>query len=207
MKTPESARNRPRRLPYAQRHAQLLDLAEALFIERGYAAVTMEDIARAAGVTRPIVYSHLESREGAYLACLERVRVDYQAELERYAATATTAREFLRSAAEGFFAILESTPGRWQLMFGGAAVLPGEATKALAAQRFATIEQIRRLLEPMAPDTSADALSALSHSMSGVAERLGHWWLERPDLEHAHLVDYFVDIMWAGLRQHVADDA
>jgi AcrR family transcriptional regulator len=190
-------------MPAADRHEQLLDLAEALFVRQGYAATTMEDLARAAGVTRPVVYNHLRSREAAYLACVERARTSYEGRMLATVDPDASPIEQLRAGADAFFMMLEEDPGRWQLLFGGNAVLPGDATQALAALRFATIEQIRVLLTLASPGASPQRLEACAHVVSGAGERLGHWWLTRPDLDRQVLVDQFVDILWDGLRRNV----
>src|SRR4051794_21479189 len=101
----------PARLPYADRHAQLVDVAEALFIERGYAGVTMEDIAKGAGVTRPIVFTHFETREGAYLACVQRARDAYDSDIRKGVDPQAPARDQLAAGAEVFLAMLEAHPG------------------------------------------------------------------------------------------------
>src|ERR1700742_2592545 len=60
------------RMPRAERRRQLLDLAEELFSERGYAGASMDELARKAGVTKPVVYDIFGFKEGLYLACVER---------------------------------------------------------------------------------------------------------------------------------------
>jgi len=51
-----------RRLPPDQRRALIEDAAARLFAERGYAATKREDIAAAAGVTKPILYRHFDNK-------------------------------------------------------------------------------------------------------------------------------------------------
>lgn len=51
---------------------RILDAAEALFAERGYAATTLRDVAAAVGVRNPSLYNHFESKEALYAAVLER---------------------------------------------------------------------------------------------------------------------------------------
>lgn len=60
------------RLPAAQRKEQLLDTAVALFAEHGYAGATTADLAKAAGVTEPIIYRHFESKKALFIAVIER---------------------------------------------------------------------------------------------------------------------------------------
>ncbi|MCA9310819.1 MAG: helix-turn-helix transcriptional regulator, partial [Phycisphaerales bacterium] len=50
------------RLPAAKRREQLLDTAVVLFAERGYGGATTAELARAAGVTEPIIYRHFKSK-------------------------------------------------------------------------------------------------------------------------------------------------
>ncbi len=62
-----------RRLTAGERRDQLFDVALSLFAERGYAATTMDDIAEAAGVTKPLVYQHFDSKRALYLELMESV--------------------------------------------------------------------------------------------------------------------------------------
>src|SRR3954470_13875803 len=61
-----------RRLPRAEREEQMVDAALALFTERGFDDASMDDIAARVGVTKPMLYSYFGSKEGLYLACIER---------------------------------------------------------------------------------------------------------------------------------------
>lgn len=60
------------RLPAAQRREQLLDVAESLFAQQGYAGATTSQIAKAAGVTEPIIYRHFKSKRDLFVALIER---------------------------------------------------------------------------------------------------------------------------------------
>jgi AcrR family transcriptional regulator len=64
------------RLPRAQRREQIVTAAAAAFLDGGYEKTSMEDVARAAGVTRLIVYRIFESKEALYLAVLTAVLDD-----------------------------------------------------------------------------------------------------------------------------------
>ena len=64
------------RLARPERRDLVLRAGGAEFGRRGYAAARIEDIARAAGVTKPIVYRHFESKKGLYLALLRKHETD-----------------------------------------------------------------------------------------------------------------------------------
>src|SRR3954462_14623649 len=59
------------RVPRAVRERQLVELGEELFAERGFAKASMDELARRAGVTKPVIYELFGSKEGLFRACLE----------------------------------------------------------------------------------------------------------------------------------------
>lgn len=59
------------RMPRAQRRNQLLELATRVFTEKGYQATSMDDIAAAAGVTKPVLYQHFSSKQSLYIEVLD----------------------------------------------------------------------------------------------------------------------------------------
>jgi len=65
-----------KRLPAAERRELILEAAGSLFGERGYSHVTLDEIAAAARVTKPVLYRHFDSKKALYLTLLERHRDD-----------------------------------------------------------------------------------------------------------------------------------
>lgn len=194
---------RRQRVSFDERHLELLDIAEELYAQHGYAAVGIEDIARGAGVTRPTIYRHFQTREQVYLECVARARQVYQQKQVERMAQFADPMDRLRAGADVFFGMLENEPDRWRLVFGGSVVLPGEYTEALAQMRFDTIEQTRLLLHSAMPDAPPDDVEALAHAASGIAERLGHWWLTRPDKTREEVIDRFVAICLNGAAPYL----
>src|SRR5919201_6218561 len=76
--TPSAQRGR-RRLPVGERRELITEAAGRLFGERGYEGTRLDDVAAAAGVTKPILYRHFASKRDLYLALLERHREDLPA--------------------------------------------------------------------------------------------------------------------------------
>ena len=195
-----------RRYSQAVRRELLLDVAVRLFIEHGYAAVTMEDIAREADVSRPIVYNHFQTKEGAYIACVRRAQESYDSELNATIDPTASPREQLVQGGEFFFRVLERDPGRWLLLSGSSSVVPAAYTDELASIRFATIESIAKLLRRAAPKAPKRRIEACAHAVSGVGERLGHWWLANPKMRRRDVVDHYVEILWTGIQPYVDGD-
>ena len=61
------------RLPAIERKEQVLDVALAVFAVKGFHDTSMNDIAEAAGVTKPVVYQHYESKRALFLAIIDHV--------------------------------------------------------------------------------------------------------------------------------------
>lgn len=59
------------RMPRAQRRSQLLQIATRVFTEKGFQSASMDDIAAAAGVTKPVLYQHFDSKETLYVEVLD----------------------------------------------------------------------------------------------------------------------------------------
>ena len=59
------------RLPASKRREQLLDKAAELFAKNGYARATTAQLAKAAGVTEPIIYRHFKSKRDLFVALIE----------------------------------------------------------------------------------------------------------------------------------------
>src|SRR5579875_562971 len=86
-------RRRSRRLGAPERREQLVATAQRLFAERGYRATTMDDIAHAAGVTKPLLYQHFTSKRALYLELVQEVSAELLAALRAAHARATSRRE------------------------------------------------------------------------------------------------------------------
>lgn len=84
------------RLPASQRREQLLDCAADLFAKMGYARATTAQLARAAGVTEPIIYRHFDSKRDLFAALIERTGRETIALWEQHLADARDSAERLR---------------------------------------------------------------------------------------------------------------
>lgn len=84
------------RLPAAKRREQLLDCAAEVFSEFGYARATTSQLARAAGVTEPIIYRHFKSKRDLFVALIRRTGDDTIVQWEEDLADAKNHAERLR---------------------------------------------------------------------------------------------------------------
>ena len=191
------------RLSRDRRAEQLLDVAERLFAEQGFEGTSMEDIARAAGVTRPVVYAHHPTKEDVFLACVGRARRELEDRLDRLrpSGRAVVLAEVIEGGGDVFFEILERDPRRWAVLFSPSTALAGPLGRRLDELRAGTIERIAEVARRFAPDADPDRLGAYAHAISGVGEQLGRWWLTRPDVPPEQVVAYYRDFVLSGLSR------
>jgi AcrR family transcriptional regulator len=83
------------RMPAAERREQLLDVAAQAFSAQGYARATTSQLAKAAGVTEPIIYRHFKSKKNLFIALIARTGERTLAQWERDLASASTPAERL----------------------------------------------------------------------------------------------------------------
>ncbi|MGW4369738.1 TetR/AcrR family transcriptional regulator [Nocardia takedensis] len=193
-----STAQRPKRvrLTAAQREQQLLDVAEALFTEHGYEGVTLEDIARTAGVSRPIVYQHHGSKDGIFLACVRRAREQFEHSIVTGVDTgANDMVSAIRAGGTPYFDLIATNPRRWALLFTSSASLTGELADRLTELRADTIARIADLARPFAPELSHQELTAFAYAVSGIGEQLGRWWLQNLTIPQQRVLDLYCTLI------------
>ncbi|QKW10380.1 TetR/AcrR family transcriptional regulator [Streptomyces sp. NA04227] len=189
------------RMPRPERQRQLLDVAEDLFTTRGFAGTSIEDIARAAGVTRPVVYDLLGDKDAVLLACVARARRDFE---DRFTQAVTAVsdgevEDILRAGGEVFFTMLEADQRRWAVLFSSTTATSGFLAEQLTDLRVATVRKIAELAHEFLPDANEEQVHALAHTISGVGEQLGRWWLREPHIPRERIVDYYLQFIAAGV--------
>lgn len=193
----------PRRLPRAEREQQTLDIAQALFAERGYAAVTMDEVAAAVGVTKPLLYNYFGNKERLYLACLGRTADGLIARLTEAFTAAADPGEGLREALRAFFAFVEADRAQWQVLYDETLPTGGQIAEhidAYRAQATALVGEALRHLDP-APDPAL--LPGMAHALLGAVESLSRWWLRdgAGHLSAADTADAFIALVRPGLAR------
>src|ERR1700683_5347875 len=107
------------RMTRAERREQLLDVTKEIVGEAGFHAVSIEAVARRAGITRPVVYGHFRDLGGLLEAMLARETARAQAQLARILPPASwqgSSREMLLGALRGYLEAVTADPVTWRLV-------------------------------------------------------------------------------------------
>lgn len=188
-----------RRLSAQERRQQLIRVGRKVFATKGFDGTTVEEIARRAKVSKPIVYEHFGGKEGLYAVVVDRSMSELT---ERITGSLRrgTPRQRLEAAALSFMTWVESDPDSFMVLLrdqpssraGGMAGLMhdlADPVSAVFADEFAANGYDRRL----AP--------LYARLLVGMVAFAGEWWLETrrpppPDVVAAHVSA----LAWMGLR-------
>jgi AcrR family transcriptional regulator len=185
------------RVPRAVRGRQLLDLAEALFAERGYAGASMDELARRAGVTKPVVYELFGSKDGLFGACVDRAVELMAAEIAAAVRAETDPEARLRAGGLAFLRFAADNRVAWDIMSMGGS-FAAQAQRVRSSQA----ELIRELMAEMArPGVDERELQVAAHAVNAAYEGVAQWMWAHPDVPIEQVADWVVELLLPGLRR------
>lgn len=151
------------------RRGLLLSAATRLFAERGYAAVTIEDIGAAVGITGPSVYSHFASKQDLLASVITRGEAWLEVELERTLAGTHDAVDALGVLLRSYAEFVSDDSGFIDILVGEVDHLPAsERHRARQIQREYVTEWVALLCEAR-PELDEPAAGVLVHAALTVA--------------------------------------
>ena len=188
-----------RRLPAARRRRQLLDVALRVFAERGFHPTSMNDIADAAGVTKPVLYQHFSSKRALYRELLDDVGAQLLEAITKATAAASGPREQVELGFRAYFRHVDSNRDVFKVLFGGGTRRDEEFAQQVAAVESAIANTIATLIEVEGlPD---ERRRLFAHGIVGLAEGTSrHWFMHEIDAEPDELARQVADLAWRGLR-------
>jgi AcrR family transcriptional regulator len=187
------------RVPRAVRERQLLDLAEELFAERGFQDASMDELARRAGVSKPVIYDIVGSKEELFRRCFERAGEELATVIADAAAGhAGDPHAVLRATAVAFLRFVDEHERTWSVLYaldaGGRTDAHVREIRARQA-RFATA-----VLASMGARMEPARLDAVAYMLNGAFEALAHWRREHPGVDNELAAHWLVEFALPGLE-------
>lgn len=188
----------------AERRQQLLDVARALFAEKGFDGASIEEIAHRAAVSKPVVYEHFGGKEGIYAVVVDR-EMRSLLDLIISALSGGHPREMLEQAACALLDYIDNRTDGFRILVRDSPVASTTGTFSSLLNDIAS--QVEHIFGLQFSARGYDpALAPLySQALVGMVALTGQWWLEvnRPGKEAvaAHLVN----LAWNGLS-HLEHD-
>jgi AcrR family transcriptional regulator len=185
-----------RRLSSADRRSQLIEVGRQTFAELGYERTSVEEIARRAGITKPIVYEHFGGKEGLYAAVVtiecERLITMISEEIgvgtarQRMEAGILAFLRYVRDEPEGFRVLARDAPASREYAYTLSQL--SREVGAIFARQF-----IRAGYDPSSAPVYARGLV-------GMITFVGQWWDEDRELPVEEIASHLAAMAWMGLR-------
>ena len=193
---------RPRekvRMSGQERREQLLDVGRKLFAEKGFDAVTVEEIAAKADVSKPVVYEHFGGKEGLYAVVVDREMNHLLATISD-TLTSGNARVLVEQAALALFDYIDEYPDGFRILVRDSPV--SQQTGSFASLIIEVAAQVEHLLaaEFAAHRINTKLAPMYSQMLVGMVALTGQWWLDVRKPKKDEVVAHLVNLAWSGLE-------
>jgi AcrR family transcriptional regulator len=199
---PTSSRRRKRptrhRMTAAERRDQLIDIARALFAERGFDGTSVEEISTHAEVSKPVVYEHFGGKEGLYAVVVDR-EVRHLLDMMSDALTGGHPRELLEQAALALLDYIDSSSDGFRILVRDSPI--GSSTGSFVSIISDTARRVEHILGDEFKARGFDATYAPMYAqmLVGMVGTTGQWWLDAREPEKSVVAAHLCNLAWNGL--------
>ncbi|MEU6826219.1 TetR/AcrR family transcriptional regulator [Streptomyces atriruber] len=206
-------------MPRAVRERQMLDAAVRTFGQRGYRAASMDEIAELAGVSKPLVYLYLNSKEELFSACIRREAAALVAAVREGASGASGERgasggvgasvpaadRQLWDGLRAFFTHTAERPDGWAVLHSQARTQGEPFAAEVAAMREEIVSFVTSLIAEAARSAHGDPslpdreVAGLAQALVGAAESLAGWANVEGTVSAKEAAATLMNFAWAGL--------
>ncbi|TDZ75459.1 HTH-type transcriptional repressor KstR2 [Mycobacteroides salmoniphilum] len=187
------------RLPRDERRGQLVGSASEIFVDRGYHAAGMDEIAERAGVSKPVLYQHFPSKLELYLEVLHKHADNLVSSVRQALRTTTDNRQRLRAAVMAFFDFVEHDSQGYRLIFENDLVGVPQVSQRVEGAISACTDAVFDLVSH---DSGLDPHHArmVAVGLVGISQVSARYWLdnEKP-ISKDDAVNATVGFAWGGL--------
>jgi AcrR family transcriptional regulator len=186
------------RLSAPARREQILDVALDVFANSGFHGASMNYIAEAAGVTKPVLYQHFDSKRDLYQALIEEVGNRLRTNIDKATAEATDGKSQTELGFRAYFRWVADDHDGFRLLFGSGSRRDDEFNDAI---RMITAESARAVAPLIAVDIDESHRETLAHAIVGLAEGASRRLVGLgQDFDPDAIAAEVSALAWAGLR-------
>jgi AcrR family transcriptional regulator len=174
-----------KRMSASARREQLLDVTKEIVGEQGFHAVSIEAVARGAGITRPVVYEHFGDLAGLLEAMVDREGARALGQLATVLPTrlepGASPREDLLGALRGYLEAVSADPVTWRLVLMPPEGAPPVLRERITAGRDAVVVTLAEVVRPgLGPGTESPDPQLTARTLSAVADEAARLLLTDP---------------------------
>lgn len=186
------------RLTGSERREQLLGVALKVFAHKGFHNSSMNDVADAAGVTKPVLYQHFDSKRALFAAALEAVGEKMIDAIHAATQGAASSREKTTAGMVAYFQWVMDDPDAFMLLFGSGTRRDEEFAAVSARIEKTTAELIAPLIDA---DVDREQQRIIAHALIGMSEGASRHLIQRGTKFDPRTVgEELAALAWAGLR-------
>jgi AcrR family transcriptional regulator len=182
----------------AERREQLIEIARALFAERGFDGTSVEEISSHAEVSKPVVYEHFGGKEGLYAVVVDR-EVRQLLDMMRGALTGGHPRELLEQAALALLDYIDASSDGFRILVRDSPV--GSSTGSFVSIISDVARRVEHILGDEFTTRGFDATYAPMYAqmLVGMVGTTGQWWLDAREPDKAVVAAHLCNLAWNGL--------
>ncbi|MFN8147170.1 MAG: TetR/AcrR family transcriptional regulator [Candidatus Nanopelagicales bacterium] len=192
------ARTERVRMSGRERREQLVDVGRKLFAEKGFEAVTIEEIASKAGVSKPVVYEHFGSKDGLYAVIVDREMNILLGSISD-SLTARAPRALLEQATRALFDYIESREDGFRVLVRDSPVAQNTGNFASLLRDVASQVDERLAKEFDRNSFPAKFAPMYSNMFVGMVALTGQWWLDVRKPKKDEVIAHVVNLAWNGI--------
>jgi AcrR family transcriptional regulator len=189
-----------RRMRAPERRKQLLEVARKVFGRKGYHVVTMDDVAREAGVTKPILYDHFPSKRDLYRDLLEEDLADLKERLREALETSKGNRQRIQGSFQAYFDFVDEEGAGFRLLMQEAVGPEREFREMVFRFRDEVLDQVTEVIVRESRGNLDRAQAAdVALGLVGMAETAAQRNPGGSKEERQRTVDTLVRLAWRGI--------
>ncbi|AWI30351.1 TetR family transcriptional regulator [Streptomyces tirandamycinicus] len=187
------------------REQQMLDAAVQTFGQRGYRPASMDEIAELAGVSKPLVYLYLNSKEDLFTACIRRESAALVAAVRAAVDPGLPADRQLWEGLTAFFRHTNEHPDAWAVLHRQARTHGEPFAAEVAVLRDEIVTFVTGLIGAAAREAhgpgevAAGEAAGLAQALVGAAESLAGWANDTPGVSARQAAATLMNFAWEGL--------
>lgn len=198
-----------KRLSAGERRAAIQSSALEVFAERGYHTTSIDDIARAAGISKALIYEHFASKQQLHADLLEA----QASELYRRIADAVDTVEAESGAArltaglEAYLSFVEERRDAWRVLFRETVDPESAAALDRVSAQVTTLVAALIAQDPGAtprdeahPETDR-GIQQLAQMLVGAIQSSANWWDDHREVRRDRVVETAMEFAWFGLER------
>lgn len=182
----------------------MVAVASALFAEHGFGGVSMDDIAQASGITKPMLYAYFDSKEGLFAACAQRAGEELRDQLRDVGERRElTPDRRLWEGIDQLFKFVEENHDSWLLLYPDGALASGSIGSGAVEARDETAELLTQLFKRTAQeqglsDQALANIEAIAHAFTAATISAASRWAAHEDEPRDVAALRLMNLLWMG---------